>query len=246
MFDLSDLSKQLIIAHRGANIEAPENTLRGFGIAIDLGADFVEFDIHFSKDRELVVIHDSSVDRTTNGTGKVIDLTVDELKHFDAGQGEEIPTFQEVINLCKGKIGMQIEIKESGMAGATLEIINKNGIQDQVLISSFKHNELEEIHAMSPETPTATLEPSGVGWATQWISTRIWPSVLSKNAQSKGAIATHPFALVVTDRMIQKATKRHIRVHPWTVDDPDRMKRLLKWGVHGLITNDPRTLRELV
>ncbi|MHA1733419.1 MAG: glycerophosphodiester phosphodiesterase [Promethearchaeota archaeon] len=233
----------IVIAHRGANAEAPENTFKSFELAVEAGADFIEFDVHFSRDGELVVIHDAKVDRTTDGTGKVNDLTLAELRELDAGGGERIPTLGEVADRFGKKVCLQVEIKDSGVAKPLVELLKERDLLKRVLVSSFKHEELREVKRLEPEIETALLEPSGIGWATQWITTKIRPTLLPKKAVTAGATVTHPFNLVVTERMIRSAKALGVRVHPWTVDDPNRMKRFVRWGVNGLITNDPRTLK---
>src|SRR3989338_4292016 len=116
------------MGHRGAAALEPENTLRSFRKAIEIGVDYVEFDIHRCKSGELVVIHDETVDRTTNGKGFVADLTLQQLKKLDAGKGEQIPALQEVIDCCKGNVKMQIELKEPGLEADTISLLVENGI----------------------------------------------------------------------------------------------------------------------
>ncbi|MBI2581436.1 glycerophosphodiester phosphodiesterase [Candidatus Woesearchaeota archaeon] len=125
------------VGHRGAAALEPENTLRGFRKAIELGVDYVEFDIHRCKSGELVVIHDETVDRTTNGKGFVADLTLQQLKVLDAGKGEQIPTLQEAIDTCKGKVKMQIELKDPGLEKDVIDALTKNGIPEAIIISFF-------------------------------------------------------------------------------------------------------------
>ena len=105
------------IAHRGASAYEPENTLRSFRRALDMGADLIEFDIRMSSDGHLIVIHDKKVDRTTDGTGLVREMTLGQLKKLDAGKGEKIPTLEEVIDFGKGKTRFVIELKEGGVEG---------------------------------------------------------------------------------------------------------------------------------
>lgn len=241
--DLSDLSRSLVIAHRGANAEAPENTLLAFELAIEAGADLVEFDVHVAADGEIVVMHDSSVRRTTDGHGKVQEMSVAELKQLDAGAGQPVPTLQEVINLCKNKIGLCVEVKDKGMAGPLVEAIRVNGIRDAVLVCSFHHRELRAIRELDKLIPVATLEPKGSGWATAWVTTLVKPHKFPVHAKWVGAACTHPFYPLVKRKMVEKATDMGIRVHPWTVDAPKRLLKLKKRGVHGVITNDPRLAR---
>ena len=115
----------LLIGHRGANKIAPENTLKAFQKAIDLKADYVEFDVHQSKDGEIVVIHDSKTLRTTGYKGVIEEMNLKEIKELDAGEGEKIPTLDELLHLTKGKIGLQLEIKTPGMAQKIVSALKK-------------------------------------------------------------------------------------------------------------------------
>src|SRR4051794_23137839 len=112
----------LNVAHRGASAYEPENTLRAFEKAIELGADMSEIDLHLSKDGELIVMHDYSVDQTTNGHGAIKEMTLEEIKRLDAGQGEQVPTLQEVIDLVRGRNGLYIELKAEGTPRATVDL----------------------------------------------------------------------------------------------------------------------------
>src|SRR6056297_1860736 len=123
-----------IIAHRGFNKEYPENTLVAFEKAIEAGADYIELDVHFSKDREIVVIHDGNTRRTGDKSFEVEETALEKLKTVDMGQGEKIPTLEEVVDLCKGKIGVQIEIKGNGLAKSVVDLVEKKDMVDQVLL----------------------------------------------------------------------------------------------------------------
>src|SRR3989338_788401 len=130
------------IGHRGAAALEPENTLRGFRKAIELGLDYVELDIRRCKSGELVVIHDEAVDRTTSGKGLVEDRTLQQLQKLDAGKSERIPALKEAIDLCKGKIGMIIELKEAGMEEDVVELAG-NEWNGRLVISSFFHKRVK-------------------------------------------------------------------------------------------------------
>ena len=115
----------LLIAHRGANKIAPENTIKAFQKAIDLKADYVEFDIHMSKDGKIVIMHDENTARTTGHKGIIREMTLAELKKLDCGEGEKIPTLDELIEIAKGKISLQLEIKAPGTAKKIVDILRK-------------------------------------------------------------------------------------------------------------------------
>ncbi len=231
-----------VIAHRGAISEAPENTLKSFQNAITIGADYVELDVHLSKDGKIVVIHDESLKRTTGLNGKVREFTTSQLAEMDAGEGEHIPTLTEVIELCKGKIKLQIEIKVAGLAPLLIEMLSRHDILNQVLISSFLHNELEAIKNLNFHIPCATLDPTGPSWVASWVKR----SGIVRNAKGRQMDGTHPFHRIVNSPFIRMAHAAGLFVNPWTVDDPKRMETLLKWGVDGMITNDPKQLLSML
>ncbi len=143
----------MIIGHRGAAGYEPENTLRSFRKAIDIGVDWIEFDLHRSADGHLVVIHDPTVDRTTNGHGKVSEMTLDELKKLDAGKGQQIPTFQEVIDLARGHIRIIPEIKQEGIELEVMDVIDRNDIINQCMVSSFFTYAIRRCKEFHPSAP---------------------------------------------------------------------------------------------
>lgn len=149
----------LAVAHRGASAYEPENTLRAFRRAIELGADMSELDVHLSKDSHVVVIHNATVDATTNGHGAVKDLTLNELQGLDAGKGEQIPTLQQVIDLARGKLGLYIELKGEGTPPAVVQLLRANGLtsRQQVIVGSFLAPLVQEVHALAPEIATALM-----------------------------------------------------------------------------------------
>ena len=231
-----------VIAHRGASIEAPENTLKSFKKAIEIGADYIEFDLRFSKDRKLVIIHDDSLKRITGFKGKVRAFTSEQLAQLDAGEGEHIPTLEEVIQICKGKIKLQIEIKEVGIAPVLFNCLNQNHILDTVLISSYIHSELDTIKNLNFHIPCATLDPSGFAWITAWIRKK----GMIINAKGRNFNGIHPFHRVINQKFVRLTHAAGLFVNPYTVDDPKRIHTLLKWGVDGIITNDPRQLKGIL
>lgn len=216
-----------IIAHRGASFLEPENTLRSIRRAIDLHADMVEVDVRVSKDGELVVIHDERVDRTTNGTGYVKDLKLRELKKLDAGLGEEIPTLNEVLKLFKDKIGenvkLIVEIKIPKIEEEVLKIIHDVALK-RVLLTSFYHPTIKNVKNLNPDMET------GIIFACQPINA--WE--LALNA---GSDVIFPRSEFVDKAMVENAHKHMISVYPWTIDERDRAKALIKMGVDGIVTN---------
>ena len=151
-----------IIAHRGASDDEPENTLRAFRRAIELGADMVELDVHLSRDGHVVVIHDDDVARTTDGTGEVPSLTLGELQRLNAGKGERIPTLQEVIDLVRGRCRLYVELKGEGTPEAVIQILRANRFEAQAILGSFRKSMILEAKARLPMIPTSLLVGPGV------------------------------------------------------------------------------------
>ena len=140
----------ILTGHRGAAKLEPENTLLSIQKAIDLGVDQIEIDVHLTCDQHLVVIHDTTVDRTTDGQGAVADFTLAEVKQLDAGKGERIPTLQEVIDLVRGKVILQIELKGPNTAEPVIQAVEQNSLENGVLLTSFVHDRLREARQINP------------------------------------------------------------------------------------------------
>jgi glycerophosphoryl diester phosphodiesterase len=147
------------VAHRGASAYEPENTLRAFRRAIELGADMSELDAHLSKDGHVMIMHNPTVEKTTNGTGAIKDMTLAELKALDAGKGERIPTLQEVIDLVQGRNGLYIELKGEGTPGPVVDILRRNKFtgRRQVIVGSFLPWLVQETRELAPEIATSLL-----------------------------------------------------------------------------------------
>ncbi len=226
--------KVLIFAHRGASKLAPENTLRAFQKAIELGADYVEFDVHETKDGEIVIIHDDDVERTAGVKGKIKEMTLKELKELDFGEGEKIPTLKELIELAKGKIGLQCEIKVRGIAKKIVEHFKEADLIDSTIISSFIHDELLEVKKYAPEIKLAPLVFG-----------------IKKNKMIREAIehkyyAIHPFYKFINQKFLDEAHKNNIKINTWTVDSKSRMKKLIEMRIDGIITNDVELAKEVL
>lgn len=213
------------IAHRGASAYEPENTVRSFRRALELNADMLEFDVRQTLDGRLVVMHDSTVDRTTNGTGPVALKPLDELKELDAGGGERIPTLEEVLELGSGKTGFVIEIKENGIEQKVISTIREYGLIGDVFIVSFKGVRLRMVKELDPEVKTGLIllaSPNPV-----------------KLAERCGADAVAPFRWFVTKGLAHRARSIGLRLFTWTVDEPGRCQKLIDMGLSGVVTNKP-------
>src|SRR5262245_35614480 len=146
------MSRVSRIGHRGAAGHAPENTLAAVQKAIDLGVDFVEIDVRRTADGAVVVLHDATIDRTTDGRGRVEALSLDQLKAFDAGHGERIPTLEEVLKITAGRTGLMVELKVADVALLTVQAVQKARSRSPVIYASFLHDELAQVRAIAPDS----------------------------------------------------------------------------------------------
>ena len=235
------LDRPLNFAHRGASYEAPENTLAAFLLAIELGADGIEFDVQLSGDDQIVVIHDFVLETTTDGAGPVRVRTLAELKELDAGRqfdaafvGQQIPTLQEVIDAVGHRLLLNIELKtaswrDDGLAGAVVRAIEDNHLLDRTIVSSFNPLALRRVGRLNPRIPIGLLYAPGLPLPLR----RPWVRHLLD------LDAIHPHHSLVDDRYLPWASERGYRVHTWTVDDPGKMRQLVQQGVDIVITNRP-------
>ena len=244
----SDAHPPLNIAHRGASAKAPQNTLVAFRKALEMGADGIELDVRLSADGVPVVIHDATVDATTNGRGRVDRMTLDQLKQLDAGSsfspafaGERIPALNEVLETVGQSMLLNLELKGIQLSSRALEeavagLVERHALEGNVLISSFNPLALRRVQRIAPHIPTALL-----------YSRPAWPALrLADLILARPTTAVHPHYKVADEQHIRWARANHVRVHVWTVDDPVEMRRLIGWGVDGIITNEPETLRRLL
>lgn len=246
-----------VIAHRGASGHAPENTLAAIQKAIDLKADIVEIDVHMSRDGEVVVIHDETLDRTTNGQGRVHDKDLEALKKLDAGswfsdayQGQQIPTLNEVLQLLAGKAVCLIEIKWAGdfvYEGIIHEVhrsIAEYHAQDWVIIQSFENAYLEASHQLNPDIPVQKLIvfEEAAPLASFHLDKGFHLGTVDIKPYYQGI---NPYYLSMTQRRIAGLHTAGKSVFAYTVDDSDDMKQLILMGVDGIITNFPDRMIEL-
>ena len=227
------MSGIFIYAHRGASAQAPENTLAAFRRALDAGADGIELDVHLAADGVPVVIHDETLERTTDGVGPVAGCTVEELQSLDAGTwfdplfaGEQVPTLAETMNLLAGRLRVNIEIKEARAGLAVLDLL-KHFPQADVVVSSFNYGVLARLRREAPQLPLAVLQERG-NW--RWGLAR---------AEALRARAYHPHIDLVSRPLLAACRRLQLPVLPWTVDDPSAVRSLARQGVDGLFSNDP-------
>ncbi|MBY9018421.1 MAG: hypothetical protein KGD66_06270 [Candidatus Lokiarchaeota archaeon] len=232
----------LIMGHRGASKIAPENTLLAFQKAIELKADFIEFDVLKSFDRELVITHDENVSRLTGKNGFVKEMSLKELKQLDFGEGEKIPTLTELIETTKGKIKLNCEIKVEGIVKKTIELFQKYDIIDSTIVSSFLHDELLKFQAEEPNLKLASLEPTPETTKLDWNTKKKMIDYCVNN----NLYAINPIVMMVDQQFVDYAHGNEIKVFPWTVDTKISIKKLIKYGVDGIITNDIETAKNIL
>jgi glycerophosphoryl diester phosphodiesterase len=226
----------LIIAHRGASGLAPQNTLSAFQLAIDIGADYIELDVRKSLDDSLMVIHDATVNATTNGTGNVSNKSYAELKSLDAGSwfgptfiGEQIPSLHEVLALAKlNGVKVCVEIKQSGLETSVISMIQSLNMLDDVIIFSFSLSELQTIKLMVPSIRVCFLD------------VLISPTDISNLNNIGGEFVGCGIIPLMDD--IEFARGLGVGYFAWTVNDPDQMQKLMSKGISGIITNDPHEM----
>lgn len=246
----------LLIAHRGGSRVAPENTLVAFQKAVRLwGADMLEMDVQLTRDGEVVVIHDETVDRTTDGTGRVGDLTLAELQEMDAGYrfrdpegnpsyrgaGVTIPRFEDVL-LALPDTRMNVEAKDHRSAPGLVEIILKHGAQDRILVAAEFEKNRQAVKGY-PGPWGASREDLlkfllDVYWP--WGGTRALACDVLQIPEKHRGIR------LLNHRVLQEAHARNLPVHVWTVDDPEDMRRLVRMGVDGVQTDRPDRLASVL
>ncbi len=229
----------LVIAHRGASKARPENTLSAYELAIRQHADMIEIDLHTTRDGRIVVTHDAELEGI-GGEGEVADADFDTVRSLDAGEGEKVPTLDEVLDAFGKRIPFNLELKQStrgpypGMAEATLAAVEARGILDQTLFSSFYDPVLQAIRDAHAGARLALL-----------VSPR-YPDDWVARAQRLGAEAINPARPLVDASWVATAHEEGLAVYSYTVDAQEEMERLVAMGVDGLFTNWPDRMRALV
>jgi len=225
----------LICGHRGASGHAPENTLAAFRLAIEMGVEMCELDVQQTMDDRFAVIHDDTLGRTTDGRGAVWKHTFDALQKFDAGSwfgksfaGERIPSLEEVIDLARGRIRLNIELKvhghERNVAALLVASIQRERFEEQCLVSSFDHALADEVKSIAPALSV------GYIFGKKEFREEVFASPVD-------VLSVH-FSLI-SDEFIKMARRNHKQVHAWTVDrEPDLIK-MKKMGVDVIISNFP-------
>lgn len=222
-----------IWAHRGASATAPENTMAAFRAAAVAGADGIELDVHLSRDGVPVVIHDETVDRTTDGRGRVAAMSLGELRQLDAGgwfapsfAGEQVPTIEEVFAWAADRLRLNVEIKAVPAGLAVIELLRSYPLV-RVLISSFDHALLERLRLQNPDLPLGFL-----------VDSRFWRRAVCRATRCR-AESVHPRYDRLSRPLLAACLRHGLAVHCWTVDRPDLCASLRRCGIAGIFTNDP-------
>jgi glycerophosphoryl diester phosphodiesterase len=231
------------VAHRGASGYAPENTIAAFDKAVEMKADYIEIDVQRSKDGELVLIHDTTVDRTTDGTGKVGDLTLDELRNLDAGSwkgeqftGEKIPTFDEILDRYHGKIGILIELKAPELYPGIEESVAKalkaknldKPSNEKIIIQSFNFESVKKMNDLLPKVPMGVL-----------TSSRTHTTPMALQEFSTYADYFNPSYTIVSKELVNEVHDLGMKISSWTVRSQETADFLLEMGVDAIITDYP-------
>jgi glycerophosphoryl diester phosphodiesterase len=241
----------LVIAHRGDSAHRPENTLASFASALEAGVDIVELDVQLTRDQHVVVIHDPTVDRTTNGRGAVATLTLAEVRALSAGcpavfgaayAGERVPTLAEVLAFLKGRARILLEIKTEsvtddalgGVEARSIAEVRKADMARDVVILSFDRRALERGRAQAPEITRGHLFH------------RATPEEVVAGARAVGCDLVLPEKGMLSDEIVAAARAAGLRVASWVVDDPEELRRLARFDLYGVATNRPGVLLEAI
>ena len=238
---LEQFPRPILLAHRGDLAHAPENTLPSFQQAIQKGADGVELDAKLTRDGHVVVFHDMTVDRTTNGSGKVASLTLETIRSLDAGswfhekfKGTQVPLLEEVFETVGRERLINIELTNyssprDGLVEKVCELIKRHDNQKQIIFSSFFASNLKRGEQLLPEIPRGLLAMPGFAG--------IWARSFGFTLGEYHAL--HPHISSVSREQVQRVHRLKRRVHVWTANKPEEIKRLKEWGVDGIFTDDP-------
>ena len=229
----------LVIAHRGASGERPENTLSAYTLAVEQGADMIEIDLHRTRDEAIVVTHDELLEGL-GGAGEIAGATLAQVRALDAGEGERVPTLDEVLDAFGERIAFNLELKRAtdreyaGLEQAALAAVERRGLLPCMLFSPFYDPVLARLRSLSPTARVGLL-----------IS-RKFPHRAVARAKALGAEALHPEDSIATPELVREAHDAGLLVHVFTVDEETELRRFLDMGVDGIFTNYPRRLRAIV
>lgn len=238
---MAETHQPLILGHRGASHDAPQNTIVAFNLARQMGADGVELDTSLTRDGVPIVMHDLDLEATTDGKGPINALDLADIKKLDAGskfapkfKGELVPTLDEVFAALGPEMFVNVELKSisyqaNGLEPAALEVIRRHKAEKRVIVSSFNPFALRRFRALAPEIPIGYLYSEDEPFYLR----RGWLMIGLKHE------ARHPHETMIDAKYMAWAKRRGYQVNTWTVDDPERIKALRDLGVHTIISNRP-------
>jgi len=221
----------LKIGHRGARAYEPENTLTSFKKAIAMGANAIELDVRKTKDKQIIVIHDADIKRTTNGEGLVSDLTLEQIKSFSANGGEKIPTLCEVLDFVDEKVTTLIELKEAGLEEEVLGIIRERSLQRKVIVTSFLEEAIKKVRELDSNIETGLI-----------YATHSNPIKAALELKANYLVALYRF---MHTAIVEKAHKNGLKVVVWTINKPEEVTEFVKKGVDGIASDKPDILANL-
>jgi glycerophosphoryl diester phosphodiesterase len=218
-----------IMGHRGAKAYEPENTLRSIRRALDLGVQAVEIDIHLSRDGHLVVIHDATVDRTTNGKGRVADLSWKELRRLDAGMGERLPSLEEVVETVRGQAHLFVELKDPLAVEPLAAFFSAQDLFAEAQVISFWHPALKQLRRLEPRIHTGVL----------FVGCPVDPPALAHSADARALVLNYQY---VTPALVQAARRAGLTIAVWNIDEVADLIPLLPLDLDYIGSNAPDRL----
>jgi glycerophosphoryl diester phosphodiesterase len=236
---LETRTRPLIVGHRGASAHAPENTLIAFRLAREQGADAIELDAKRCASGDVVIMHDATLDRTTNGDGGVHEWSLAELRTLDAGKGERIPTLDEVLEEVGRYMLVNVEVtnyttRDDGLEAAVVTVVRRHRLEQRALFSSFNPLSVRKLAALAPDVPRAILYSADMPLYLR----NVWLGPFVRHE------FRHPDHTLVTPEMVQQLGERNLRVNTWTVNEPEEIKRTSACRVHGIIGDSPTLIRK--
>lgn len=238
---LESLPRPTVFAHRGASAYAPENTLAAFELAIQQGSDAIELDAKLSADGHAIAIHDVTVNRTTGAQGRVQDMSLAQLRSLDAGSlfplkyhGEKIPLLEEVFESCGRRTFINVELSnhdtpDDHLVETVCMLVKKFNLQERILFSSFHPRTLAKARGLLPEVPRGLL--ANDGYRAMWVRSFIF---YFGNYQ-----ALHPYLWTTSPQQVRRVHRLARRVHVFTVNEEQHIRKVFRWGVDGIFTDDP-------
>jgi glycerophosphoryl diester phosphodiesterase len=254
----------MVIAHQGGDDVRPGDTFPAFQHAVNIGADVLEMDAHITRDNQIVLMHDERVDRTSNGSGLIEEMTLEELKKLDAayfwtadsgqtfpyrGQGVTVPALDELFQkFPQMRYVIEIKLTRNPIEVPLCNLIRKYNMQDRVMVASFHDEAMKNFRETCPEIATSGSKNEVTSFVLlgKFFLTGLLRTPQFQSLQVPYETSESYGIPIMTEQFIKQAQGRNVRIEPWTVDDPDLMKEYIRWGVDGIITDNPDLLLEIL